>query len=156
MSVLKMDVIDKKLLVLLQNDSRQTTKQLSIILKLSPTAVYERIKKLEKTGVINKYVALLDPKKIAQDFIVLSQIRLVHHSKTAIKEFETEIRQLPEVLACYHISGEYDYLLKVCLKDMEEYREFIANKLTAIKHIGNTHSNFVIAEIKQSSVFDIK
>lgn len=153
---LMMDTIDKKLLVYLQNDSRQTTKQLSILLNLSPTAVYERIKKLEKAEVISKYVALLNPKKIERDFIVICQVRLVHHHKNAIKEFEAEVKLLPEVLSCYHISGEYDYVLKVCLKDMEEYRDFIANKLTGLKHIGSTHSNFVIAEVKQSSVFDIK
>lgn len=151
-----MDATDKKLLNLIQNDSRLTTKQLSSQLNLSATAVYERIKKLEKSEVIQKYVTVLDPKKIEKDFMVICQIRLVHHNNNAIKEFELEVKKLPEVLECYHISGEYDYLLKVCLKDMEEYREFITNKLTVIKHIGNTHSNFVIAGVKQTSVFDIK
>ena len=118
-----MDIIDKKLLELLQNDSKKTTKELSMKLNLSVTAVYERIRKLEREGVIEKYVALINKNKINKGFVVFCHIKLLQHTKDFISQFEKQVTQLTEVLECFHVSGEYDYILKVCLKDMEEYRD---------------------------------
>jgi Lrp/AsnC family leucine-responsive transcriptional regulator len=80
---------------------------------------------------------------------------LVQHAKDFIAEFENAILKLDEVLECFHVSGDYDYILKICVKDMEEYREFMVTKLTSIKHIGSTHSSFMIGEVKNTTVFDI-
>ncbi|CAM1339251.1 Lrp/AsnC family transcriptional regulator [Tenacibaculum aestuarii] len=147
---MKLDKIDKKLLELLQVDSKQTTKQLSLHLGLSVTAVYERIKKLEKEDVIKQYVALVNKNKIGKSFLVFCHIRLEKHTKEYIAVFEREINKLEEVTECFHVSGDYDYILKIYVKDMDEYREFMVNKLTALKHIGSTHSIFTIGEIKNS------
>lgn len=148
---MELDNTDKKLINLLQKNSKQTTKQLSLQLDLSVTAVYERIKKLEKSGVISKYVALVNPKKIEKSFLVFCHVKLIQHSREYLSIFEREILKLDEVSECFHIAGDYDYLLKIYVKDMQEYREFMVNKLTTIKHIGSTQSSFTIGEVKNST-----
>ena len=145
------DDFDKKLLIYLQEDAKQTTKELSYKLGLSVTAVYERIKKLEKLGVISKYVALLSRDKINRNFTVLCHIKLVQHKKEYVIEFEKEVVNLPEITECFHVSGDYDYILKINVKDMQDYRNFMLSKLTTIKHIASTHSSFMISEVKNTT-----
>ncbi|KQS53574.1 MULTISPECIES: Lrp/AsnC family transcriptional regulator [Flavobacterium] len=148
-----LDTIDKKLLKLLQEDSKRTTKELSLKLDLSVTAVYERIKKLEREGIIKKYVALLDRNTIQKGFVVFCHLKLMQHTKEFISQFEKEVVQLNEVLECFHVSGDYDYILKICVENMEEYREFMVTKLTSLQHIGSTHSMFMIGEVKNTTAF---
>ena len=150
-----MDAIDKKLLGLLQNDTKKTTKELSGFLNLSVTAVYERIKKLEREGVISKYVAILDRNKVEKAFVVFCHIKLIQHTKDFVTTFESEVVKLNEVLECFHVSGDYDYILKIAIKDMSAYREFMVTKLTTLQHIGSTHSTFMIGEVKNTTVFEI-
>lgn len=150
-----LDSIDTKLLGLLQEDSKKTTKELSVKLNLSVTAVYERIKKLEKEGIISKYVALLNRNKINKGFVVFCHLKLMQHTKEFISQFEKEVVQLNEVLECFHVSGDYDYILKICVKDMEEYREFMVTKLTTLQHIGSTHSTFMIGEVKNTTIYNL-
>ena len=146
-----MDSIDKQIIRLLQKDCKQTNKHLSLQLNLSPTAVYERIRKLEKSGVINRYVAVVDKNKVNRSFVAFCQIKLTQHTKEYLVKFEKEVAELSEVLECYHISGEYDYLLKVCVSDMTAFREFMVTKLTSFHHIGSTQSSFVISEVKNET-----
>ena len=134
---MELDKTDKKLLYFLQEDSKQTTKELANKLDLSVTAVYERIKKLEKQGVISKYVAIINRQKVERDFIVLCHVKLTQHKKEYVLQFEKEIMTLPEVTECFHVSGDYDYILKICVKNMEEYRNFMVTKLTTLQHIGS-------------------
>ena len=150
-----MDAIDKKLLGLLQADTKKTTKEFSMVLNLSVTAVYERIKKLEREGVISKYVAILDRNKVEKAFVVFCHIKLIQHTKDLIHTFESEVIKLDEVLECFHVSGDYDYILKVHVKDMDEFREFMVTKLTGLKHIGSTHSSFMIGEVKNTTAFTL-
>jgi Lrp/AsnC family leucine-responsive transcriptional regulator len=150
-----LDGIDKKLLHFLQIDSKQTNKELSNKLNLSVTAVYERIKKLENQGVISKYVALVKKEKVEKSFVAFCHIKLIQHTQDYVVKFEKEVANLVEVLECYHISGDYDYLLKVIVEDMEAFREFMVNKLTSINHIGSTHSMFVINEVKHTTAINI-
>jgi Lrp/AsnC family leucine-responsive transcriptional regulator len=149
------DAIDTKLLQLLQNDSKQTNKELSNKLNLSVTAVFERIKKLENNGVINKYVALVKKEKVEKSFVAYCHIKLSKHIQEYVMQFEKEVTNLTEVLECHHISGDYDYILKVVVKDMEAFREFMVEKLTNINHIGSTHSMFVISEVKSTTAIPI-
>lgn len=149
------DDTDKKLLEYLQEDSKQTNKELSNKLNLSVTAVYERIKKLERAGYINKYVALVNKKCIDRAFVAFCHIKLVQHTQDYVIKFEREVTSLNEVLECYHISGDYDYLLKVLVKDMDAFREFMVKKLTTINHIGSTHSMFSINEVKHTTAINI-
>lgn len=148
---MNLDQKDKKLLFLLQNDSKKTTKELANELNLSVTAVFERIKKLEKQKVIKNYVALVDKSKLERDFIVLCHVKLVQHKKEYIVQFEKEIMQFPEVIECFHVSGDYDYILKICVKDIQDYREFMVTKLTTLQHIASTQSSFTIKEVKNTT-----
>jgi Lrp/AsnC family leucine-responsive transcriptional regulator len=150
-----MDTIDRQLLHHLQSDAKQTTKQLSLKLHLSVTAVYERIKKLEREGIISNYVALLNREKINKGFVVFCHLKLLQHTREFIQEFENEVVQLKEVLECFHVSGDYDYILKVCVKDMQEFREFMVTKLTSLQHIGSTHSTFMIGEVKNTTAYSM-
>ena len=152
---MKFDEIDVRLLGLLQQDSKKTTKEYANQLNLSVTAVYERIKRLEKTGCITKYVALVDKKKVNKSFVVLCHVKLVQHTKEFVTQFEREVLRLKEVVECYHISGDYDYILKIHVSDMEAYRDFMVAKLTAINHIGSTQSSFVITEVKHTTAIPI-
>lgn len=148
---MKLDATDKALLRLLQQDAKQTTKALARQIALSPTAVYERIRKLEKEGVIDRYVALLDARQVDRGLKVFCQIRLDQHIRNQVQQFEKEVLQLEEVVSCYHIGGAYDYILEICVANMEAYREFMVGKLTAIRHIGSTQSSFVISQVKHTT-----
>ncbi|WP_075344223.1 Lrp/AsnC family transcriptional regulator [Tenacibaculum agarivorans] len=148
---MKLDHIDTKLINLLQEDSKRTNKQLSLLLNLSVTAVYERIKKLEKEQIITNYSAKIDPQKVDKSFLVFCHVKLIQHSREYLSVFESKILKLDEVSECFHVSGDYDYILKIYVKDMEEYREFMVNKLTSIKYIGSTQSSFMIGTIKNST-----
>ncbi len=148
---MKFDAVDAKLLALLQEDCKKTTKEYANHLNLSVTAVYERIKRLEKHGAIEKYVALVNKKQINKAFTVFCQVKLTKHSIDYISSFEREVIKFTEISECMHISGDYDYLLKINVSDMEEYRNFMVSKLTAISHIGSTQSSFVITEVKHTT-----
>jgi Lrp/AsnC family leucine-responsive transcriptional regulator len=150
-----MDTIDKKLLFLLQNDCKKTTKELSVKLNLSVTAVYERIKKLEREGIIQNYVALVNRSKVNKGFVVFCHIKLIQHTREFLTKFESQVVKLSEILECHHVSGDYDYILKIAVRDMEEYREFLVTKLTTLEHIGSTHSTFMISEVKNTTIIEI-
>ncbi|MFD2602805.1 Lrp/AsnC family transcriptional regulator [Flavobacterium suzhouense] len=150
-----MDITDRKLLMLLQQDSTKTTKELSLKLNLSVTAIYERIKKLEREGIIDKYVAIIDQKKVEKNFVVFCHLKLIQHTKEYLTRFEQEVTKLEEVLECYHVSGDYDYILKIYVRDMEAYREFMVTKLTTLQHIGSTHSTFMISEVKNTNIITL-
>ena len=148
---MQLDNIDKKLINLLQKDCKQTTKKLSLQLNLSVTAIYERIKKLEKEQVIKSYVALINKNKIDKSFLIFCHIKLIQHSKEYLSVFEKQVTSLEEIAECFHVSGDYDYILKIYVKDMKAYRDFMVTKLTNLKHIGSTHSIFTIGEIKNTT-----
>lgn len=148
----KLDNIDHQLLTYLQQDAKKTTKELALLLGLSNTAVYERIKKLERQKIITNYVALVDKEKIEKSFMVLCQVKLTQHMKSNIIQFEREVLKFDEVLECYHVSGDYDYILKILVKNMDAYRKFLIEKLTVISGIGSTQSTFVIKEVKNTTL----
>ena len=152
---MEFDHIDKELLRLLQENSKRTTKEYANALGLSTTAAYERIRRLERSGVISNYVALVDKQKIQKAFQVLCHVKLVQHIEKNVMQFEKEILKLKEVAECYHISGDYDYILKIHVSDMEAYRDFMVSKLTAISNIGSTQSSFVISEVKYTTAINL-
>jgi Lrp/AsnC family leucine-responsive transcriptional regulator len=147
----KIDDKDKQILNLLQEDSNQTTKQIAAKVNLSQTAVYERIKRLEKQNVISKYVALLDLESVEQDFTAFCMVKLTDHTKKSLVNFEKNILTLNEIAECFHISGDYDYLLKINVKNIKAYRQFMVNKLTTIPFISSTQSAFNINTVKYST-----
>lgn len=145
---MEMDSTDLMLLNILQENAKITNKQLSLKLNLSATAVYERVRKLERNGIIDKYTVLLNRKLLGKELLVFTHVKLVRHSKENIENFEKQISQINEVNECHHISGDYDYILKMTFNGMDDYREFMFNKLTTIPSIGSSHTIFVINEVK--------
>ncbi|GGE30386.1 Lrp/AsnC family transcriptional regulator [Psychroflexus planctonicus] len=148
---MKLDTTDKMLLELLQKDAKQSVKALANQVNLSATAVYERIKNLERNLIIQHYTIALDAEKVEKEFLSFCMIQLDKHSQQNLIEFEKKIQDLDEVLECFHISGTYDYMLKIRVKNIAEYRSFMVDKLTDIPHIANTQSAFSINEVKSNT-----
>lgn len=146
----ELDATDKKILQLLQEDAKYTHKEIAAQLHLTTTPVYERIKRMEREGVIQQYVALVDRKKIQLSLMAFCNVSLKEHSTNYLVQFEQDIQLLPEVVECYHIAGLFDYLLKVLVKDMDTYQLFVSKKLAALENIGRVQSAFVMTEIKYS------
>lgn len=145
-----LDETDLKLLRILGENSNLTTKELSQRVNLSTTPVFERVKRLENEGFIKKYIALIDAEKLNKGFIVFCNIKLKQHERFINNKFVEDILQIDEVVECYNVSGDYDFLLKVYANDMKHYQDFVFNKLAMVDSIGSTHSSFVMREIKNS------
>ncbi|GGD23430.1 Lrp/AsnC family transcriptional regulator [Hyunsoonleella pacifica] len=145
-----LDEIDLKILGLLQLNGKLTTKELAGQVHLSPTPVYERVRRLEREGIIKKYVALVEAEKVGKGLVVFCDITLKEHTKAIGVQFVKEIMSLKYVCECYNISGDYDFRLKVLVSDMKHYQDFVLNDLGSIKNIGSAHSTFVMGVIKQS------
>ena len=150
--MLKIDDTDKKILEILQSDSNQSVKQIAQQLHLTNTPVHERIKKLEKSGIIEKYKAVVNPKLMGKELMIFTNVSLKEHTKEYLMNFETKVQNLKEVIECHHLSGEHDYFLKVLVKNMNDYRDFLTNKLAKIANIGNVHSSFVVGEVKKGAI----
>lgn len=144
----ELDSVDLAILRALQNNAKLTTKELAELVHLSPTPVFERQRRLERQGYIKKYVAVLDAGKLGNGFIVFCYIRLKQHSKAYGKQFMEAISRINEVTDCYNTSGDYDFMMKVYVKDMGYYQDFVLNKLGELDCIGSLHSIFVIGEVK--------
>lgn len=150
------DATDKKILNELQINARITTKDLAEKLGLSTTPIFERIKKLEKNGLIKEYVAHVDVSKLDYSLIAFTQVRLDVHSKSMIQEFTQKITSFEEVTECYHTTGESDFLLKIVVKDMDEYYRFVMDKLTQTKDVAHVNTSFVLNELKHTTAINIK
>ncbi len=144
----ELDETDLRLLRILGNNSNQTVKDLAVQVNLSPTPVLQRVRRLENNGYIKKYIALLDHEKFSQGFIVFCNIKLKQHDRNIGHDLVKDIMNIDEIVECYNVSGEYDFILKVFAKSMKHYQDFVFNKLGSVKSIGSTHSTFVMAEIK--------
>ncbi|QWX85563.1 Lrp/AsnC family transcriptional regulator [Cellulophaga sp. HaHaR_3_176] len=145
-----LDVTDLELLKHLQLNSNYTTKELAALVNLSSTPVYERVRKLEKEGYVKKYTAILDAEKLGRELIVFCNITLKQHTKAIGNKFVEDILSLNEVTECYNISGDYDFMLKVMVKNMKDYQDFVINSLGSVENIGSAHSTFVIGTIKHT------
>lgn len=150
-----LDATDRGILQMLQEDAFLTTKELAARLELTTTPVYERVKRLERDGYISRYSALLDRRKIGLSLLVYCDVALKEHNRDFLLRFEESVVGLPEVLECHHITGEYDYVLKVVARDMDDYQRFIKEKLAALENIGRVQSHFVMTEVKNSTVLPV-
>ncbi|MBQ0127103.1 MAG: Lrp/AsnC family transcriptional regulator [Bacteroidales bacterium] len=147
----QIDGTDIKILRLLQQNAKLTTKQLAEQVNLSPTPVFERLKRLESEGYIKKYVAILDADKLGRSFMVFTSVKLKQMTKKVAEEFVRVIRDIPEVTACYNVAGEFDYILVINAPSMSYYNDFVINVLGTVESIGSILSTFVMKEIKQSN-----
>ena len=145
-----LDSTDLKILQCLQENARQTTKELAAKVNLSTTPVFERLKRLEREGFIKGYHAILDAKKTGNGITVLCNMRLKHHSQLLMDDFMEAIQDIEEITECYNTSGEYDFTLKIQTRDMDSYQEFMRTKLGNIDSVGYFHSVFVMKEVKNT------
>ena len=145
-----LDKMDLSILKLLQQNARITVKEIAAEVHLSTTPVHERIKRLEQNGVITQYATLVDKNKVNRALMVICYVSLKEHSKNAGVKFIKAIHELHEVIECYNISGEFDFMLKVACADMNSYYDFHVNKLSQMDNMGNVQSVFVMGVIKET------
>jgi Lrp/AsnC family leucine-responsive transcriptional regulator len=151
----KLDPTDIGILQILQNNARLTNKEIGEKLHKSASAINERIRRMQEQGYIKKYVAVLDHKKIDRGLIAFTHVQLRDHSKETLNYFESEIVKLPEVLECYHMSGQYDFILRVAVKDLDAYHQFLMNHLFETVPLGSLQSTFVMKEAKSEMAYPI-
>ena len=151
----KLDATDKRILQILQENAKANTKEIAYKVGLSVTPVYERIKRLEKKGIISYYSAILDKEKIGLDLIVFCQVSLQKHTKNHIEKFERAVAEMHEVQEAYHIAGDFDYLLKIVIHDSKQYHNFLVNKLSKLDMLSNVQSNFVMYKTKELKYYHL-
>lgn len=150
-----LDAIDIKILNLLQKDAKMKIKEIAHALGMTNTPVFDRIKKLEKAGAIKGYTIKVERGMLGYELMAFCSIQLDKHNQQNIQKFENKIAQFEEVVECYHIAGQVDYLLKVVAKDMVAYQAFIATKLAALATIGRVQSAFVMTPVKEHGVLPV-
>lgn len=156
MSMDTLDSIDIKLLKLLQTNSRLTTKELATEVGLSISPVYERVKRLESDGYIDRYVALLNPAKLSLEFIAFVAVKLNKQSKDGAMQFIEIVKEISEVTECYSVVGRFDFMLKVYAPDILYYRRFVLDVLGDIPSVGNIESTFVMSVVKDDTALPLR
>ncbi len=150
-----MDNYDKKILDFLQKNAKLTAKEMADKLSLSQTPIYERIKKLEKMGIIKDYVAILDGEILGKGFIVYMNITIKDHSHNKRQEFIKKLSSLKDVSELYHTSGSFDFMAKVRFASVKEYRDFLVNEIATVDNISDIDSQIVLEEIKSSTYIPV-
>ena len=144
----EIDELDREILQLLEKDSRLSNKQLSIRLHRSLTPIRVRVRRLQQEGFIRRYTVIVDPKRIGLNLIVYTHVQLKEHSQKSLLTFSREVIKLNEVMECYHMTGAFDFLLRIAIRDMNEYNELVMNKLSNLPDVGTMQSFFVMSEAK--------
>jgi Lrp/AsnC family transcriptional regulator len=150
------DQIDMCIMDILQEDARTTNKEIASRLGKSVTSVFERVKRLEAEGYILRYIAVLNKNKLGKNLVAYTSVTLKEHGHDRLVAFEQKINTFPEVMECYKMNGQFDYLLKVLVADMEAYELFNINKLSKLENISKIRSLFVLAETKQEVELPLK
>ncbi|WP_299432945.1 Lrp/AsnC family transcriptional regulator [uncultured Maribacter sp.] len=149
----QIDETDLRILQILQKDAKKTTKEIAQELNLTASPIYERIRKLEKRGIIKKYVALLDQSKLNIPVTAICLVSQRYHNEGFIEKFEEQIKNLKEVQECYHMAGKVDFFLKINIESLAAYHEFVRTKLSKISNIGVLESYFVLKEITATTEY---
>jgi len=145
-----LDEKDRAILRLLQDNAKMTVREIAAKVHLSTTPVHERIRRLEETGVIRQYATLLDHSKVRKGLLAICYVSLKEHNKRSGAKFIKTMQDMSEVLECYIISGEFDFMLKVAVESMDAYYDFHVNKLGQVENIGHVQSTFVMGVVKQT------
>ena len=148
--------LDAAILRELQSDGRLSNVELARRVHLSPPATHARVKRLENEGYIRQYGATLDREKAGFDLLCFIQITIQLHQPQQVEKFRTLVRQMPEVLECHHITGEYDYLLKVALRNRKDLERFVVKQLTPMPGVARIHTSLVLSEIKATTALPLK
>ncbi len=147
----ELDALDCTLLDVLQRNGRISNVDLARQINLSPPAAHARLRRLEQQGFVRGYVTLLDRDKIGYDLLCFVQVSLMVHQPEQVQQFRTAVNEFPEVLECHHITGEYDYLLKVVLHNRADLERFLVNQLTPLPGVARIHTNLVLTEVKTTT-----
>lgn len=147
----QLDEVDLQILTLLQRDGRITNADLAKAVNLSPPSVLQRVRTLEKAGLIRGYHALLDHERLGLRITAMVMITLALHQDMAIERFRRAVQDVPEILECHHVSGDFDFLLKVVVRDMRGYEAFIREKLSKVKGVGQIRTSFVLGTTKYTT-----
>jgi len=150
-----LDNIDKQILALLQENSKINIKEIALKVNLTTSPTYDRIKRMEKAGVIKRYVAEINKEKVGLDLVVFCQVTLQVHSKALITQFENAVSKMPEITGCFHIAGNFDYLLKVVTPNIKSYQLFLKNKLSVLASVATVQSNFVMSTVKENAKLEL-
>lgn len=146
-----LDKIDRQILRHLQENAKFDMQQLSALLHMTKTPIYKRIVALEEGGYINKYVALLDRRKVGFPLMVFCAVSLNIQNADFIAKFNQQVKLIDEIVECYLTGGVFDFILKVIVSDLEAYNNFASNKLATIPNVGKIQSSFVLTEVKSST-----
>lgn len=146
-----LDEKDIQILEILQQDGRATNADIAKQIQLSPPSALQRVKALEKLGVIKSYAAMLDADRLGIKLTAWTQISLALHQEMPIERFRKAIASIPEVMECYHVSGDFDFLIKICVRDMKAYESFVREKLSKIKGISKIQTSFVMGVTKHTT-----
>ena len=147
----ELDKIDRNILRILQNDGRISFTELGEKVGLSTTPCTERVRRLEREGIIEGYYARLNPHALGQELLVFVEIKLQSKSGNIFEDFRREVRQIPQIMECHLVSGEYDYLIKVRLPNMSAYRDMLGNILLQLPAASESRSYVVMEEVKEDS-----
>ena len=147
----KLDPIDLKILALIQHDAGLSSAQVAEQVGLSASPCWRRIQRLERDGVIRRRVALLDPERLGLTVVVFASVKLSAHGRTAIPEFEEAVKQHPEVMECYTVSGGVDFLLRIVTENVQSYERFLRDRLTQLPAVAEVHSRIAITQVKYTT-----
>jgi len=151
-----LDALDQRILDELQKDARISNAELARRVNLSPPATHARVKRLEEKETIQQYVALLDRQRTGYDMLCFVRVSLQLHDLAQVIGFHEAVRKIPEVLECHHVTGDYDYLLKVVAHNTEDLENFLVNRLTPIPGVAQIHTSLVLREVKNSTILPLK
>jgi Lrp/AsnC family leucine-responsive transcriptional regulator len=151
----QLDTIDLRILDLLQHDARVTTKEIADKLGLTITPISIRIRRLEETGYIRRYVAILDKEKIGKKQIAFTMVQLLEHSQAALAAFEQASVKFREVMESYRLTGKFDFILKVAVRDLQEYNNFLTDRIASQPNIGAVQTSFVLWEGKVDTAYPL-
>lgn len=146
-----LDEMDRLILRLLQNNGRITSLELSRQVKLSPAGLQKRLKKLEGTGVINGYVMLVNREAIGLDLLCFTQVTLAHDQPTCLGDFCDRVQELPEILECHHLTGDFDYLLKIVVSNHRHLEQVLQEQIIKLPGVERIRTDIVLSEVKTST-----
>ncbi len=150
-----MDMIDRKILTILQSRARIKNSEMARELNIAATTLQERIRRLEERGVIKGYRAVIDPEKIGFPIQAFVAVTLDRHEPSNIRAFEKSIKSIVNIKACYHFSGRFDYLLHLVAKDLKELGDLVKVRITALPDFGRCETHLVFSDIETSSAWPV-
>ncbi len=152
----ELDEVDIAILQLLQEDGRMSNVDLANRIKLSPPATHARLKRLQASGFIRRFAALLDQEMVGFDMVCYVNISLRMHGVKELEQFRRSVLDMPQILECYHVTGEFDYLLKIVVRNRRDLQQFVEKSLTPLPGVARIYTSLVLDEIKSSTTLPIE